>query len=46
MRAILAQAEAEFAVSDLPVSAVLPDILAALSDAPQILLAAPTGAGK
>ncbi|WP_410009440.1 ATP-dependent helicase HrpB [Pantoea agglomerans] len=46
MRAILAQAEAEFAVSDLPVSAVLPDILAALSDASQILLAAPTGAGK
>ncbi|UZH02450.1 ATP-dependent helicase HrpB [Pantoea anthophila] len=46
MRAILAQAEAEFAVSDLPVSAVLPDILAALSHAPQILLAAPTGAGK
>lgn len=46
MRAILAQAEAEFAVSDLPVSAVLPDILAALRDASQILLAAPTGAGK
>lgn len=46
MRAILAQAEAEFAVSDLPVSEVLPDILAALSDASQILLAAPTGAGK
>ncbi len=46
MRAILAQAEAEFAVSDLPVSAVLPDILAALSGASQILLAAPTGAGK
>ena len=46
MRAILAQAEAEFAVSDLPVSAVLPDILAALSRASQILLAAPTGAGK
>ena len=33
-------------MSDLPVSAVLPDILAALSDASQILLAAPTGAGK
>lgn len=46
MRAILAQAEAEFAVSDLPVSAVLPDLLAALKDAAQILLAAPTGAGK
>jgi len=46
MRAILAQAEAEFAVSDLPVSAVLPDILAALRDASQVLLAAPTGAGK
>lgn len=46
MRAILAQAEAEFVVSDLPVSAVLSDILAALSRASQILLAAPTGAGK
>lgn len=46
MRAILAQAESEFAVSDLPVSAVLPDILAALNTASQILLAAPTGAGK
>ncbi|THB84132.1 ATP-dependent helicase HrpB [Pantoea allii] len=33
-------------MSDLPVSAVLPDILAALRDASQILLAAPTGAGK
>ncbi|MDL4914177.1 MAG: ATP-dependent helicase HrpB [Enterobacterales bacterium endosymbiont of Blomia tropicalis] len=46
MRAILAQAEQEFAVSDLPVSAVLPDILAALESASQTLLAAPTGAGK
>lgn len=46
MRVILAQAEAEFAVSDLPVSAVLPDLLAALKEASQILLAAPTGAGK
>lgn len=46
MRAILTQAEREFAVSDLPVSAVLPDLLQALDAAPQILLAAPTGAGK
>ena len=46
MRAILTQAEREFAVSDLPVSAVLPDLLEALDAAPQILLAAPTGAGK
>jgi len=46
MRAILTQAEREFAVSDLPVSAVLPDLLLALDVAPQILLAAPTGAGK
>lgn len=46
MRAILTQAEREFAVSDLPVSAVLPDLLQALDTAPQILLAAPTGAGK
>lgn len=33
-------------MSDLPVSAVLPDLLAALESASQILLAAPTGAGK
>jgi len=33
-------------VSLLPVSAVLPELLAALRDAPQVLLAAPTGAGK
>ncbi|WP_193390083.1 DEAD/DEAH box helicase, partial [Pantoea vagans] len=33
-------------MSDLPVSAVLPDLLEALDAAPQILLAAPTGAGK
>ena len=33
-------------MSDLPVSAVLPEVLAALKQAPQVLLAAPTGAGK
>ncbi|MDJ0088976.1 ATP-dependent helicase HrpB [Pantoea allii] len=33
-------------MSDLPVSAVLPDLLSALNDASNILLAAPTGAGK
>ncbi|MEI2266386.1 ATP-dependent helicase HrpB [Erwinia sp. CGal63] len=33
-------------MSLLPVSAVLPELLAALRDAPQVLLAAPTGAGK
>lgn len=33
-------------MSSLPVSAILPDLLAALRDAPQVLLAAPTGAGK
>ncbi|HBV38415.1 MAG TPA: hypothetical protein DEF05_01650, partial [Erwinia sp.] len=33
-------------VSSLPVSAVLPELLVALRDAPQVLLAAPTGAGK
>ncbi|WP_380181937.1 ATP-dependent helicase HrpB [Kalamiella sp. sgz302252] len=33
-------------MSSLPVSAVLPELLAALRDAPQVLLAAPTGAGK
>ena len=35
-----------FPVSELPVSAVLPELLAALQQAPQVLLAAPTGAGK
>ncbi|QHM69856.1 ATP-dependent helicase HrpB [Mixta intestinalis] len=33
-------------MSELPVSAVLPEVLAALQQAPQVLLAAPTGAGK
>jgi len=33
-------------VSSLPVSAVLPELLAALQSSPQVLLAAPTGAGK
>jgi len=33
-------------VSSLPVAAVLPDILSALRTAPQVLLSAPTGAGK
>jgi ATP-dependent helicase HrpB len=33
-------------VSSLPVAAVLPDILAALRSSPQVLLSAPTGAGK
>ena len=33
-------------VSSLPVAAVLPELLAALKTAPQILLNAPTGAGK
>jgi len=33
-------------VTFLPVAAVLPELLAALSDAPQVLLNAPTGAGK
>jgi len=33
-------------VSSLPVAAVLPDILSALRAAPQVLLSAPTGAGK
>lgn len=46
MRAILAQAEWELSVSELPVSAVLPELLAALKQSPQVLLAAPTGAGK
>jgi ATP-dependent helicase HrpB len=33
-------------VSSLPVAAVLPEILNALQNAPQVLLSAPTGAGK
>lgn len=33
-------------MTSLPVAAVLPELLAALSDAPQVLLNAPTGAGK
>lgn len=33
-------------MSSLPVAAVLPDILAALQSASQVLLSAPTGAGK
>jgi len=33
-------------VSSLPVAAVLPEILSALRAAPQVLLSAPTGAGK
>ncbi len=46
MRAILAQAEQEKGVSELPVSEVLPALLTALESSPQVLLAAPTGAGK
>ena len=33
-------------VSSLPVAAVLPELLTALDCAPQVLLSAPTGAGK
>ncbi|EMD6621561.1 TPA: ATP-dependent helicase HrpB [Escherichia coli] len=33
-------------MSSLPVAAVLPELLAALDGAPQVLLSAPTGAGK
>ncbi len=33
-------------MSSLPVAAVLPELLTALDGAPQILLSAPTGAGK
>ena len=36
----------ELFVTSLPVAAVLPDLLAALRYAPQVLLNAPTGAGK
>lgn len=46
MRAILTQAQWELSLSELPVSEVLPELLAALTRAPQVLLAAPTGAGK
>ena len=46
MRAILAQAFGELSLSELPVSEVLPALLAALAQSPQVLLAAPTGAGK
>ncbi|MDF7630948.1 ATP-dependent helicase HrpB [Erwiniaceae bacterium L1_55_4] len=46
MRAMLAQAEWELSVSELPVSEVLPALLDALSKSSQVLLAAPTGAGK
>ena len=45
MRAILAQ-ERELSLSELPVSEVLPALLRALAQSPQVLLAAPTGAGK
>ena len=46
IRAILTQADVEFALSELPVSAVLPELLSALQSSQQVLLAAPTGAGK
>jgi len=36
----------ELSVSSLPVAAVLPRLLDALQSAPQVLLSAPTGAGK
>nr|WP_257625991.1 ATP-dependent helicase HrpB [Enterobacter roggenkampii] len=36
----------ELLVSSLPVAVVLPDLLAALRHSPQVLLNAPTGAGK
>ena len=36
----------ELVVSSLPVAAVLPELLDALHHAPQVLLTAPTGAGK
>nr|WP_272593408.1 ATP-dependent helicase HrpB [Enterobacter bugandensis] len=36
----------ELLVSSLPVAVVLPELLAALQHAPQVLLNAPTGAGK
>ncbi|MHC2596804.1 ATP-dependent helicase HrpB [Pantoea sp. y20] len=46
MRAILAQAFWELSLSELPVSEVLTALLDALAQSPQVLLAAPTGAGK
>ena len=46
IRAILTQADVEFGLSELPVSAVLPELLSALQSSSQVLLAAPTGAGK
>lgn len=46
IRAILTQAHVEFDLSELPVSAVLPALLAALASSSQVMLAAPTGAGK
>ncbi|WP_455845400.1 ATP-dependent helicase HrpB [Pantoea agglomerans] len=46
MRAILAQAFWELSLSELPVSEVLHALLDALAQSPQVLLAAPTGAGK
>ncbi|WP_312837174.1 DEAD/DEAH box helicase, partial [Pantoea sp.] len=46
IRAILTQVDVEFGLSELPVSAVLPELLAALASSSQVLLAAPTGAGK
>ena len=36
----------ELFVTSLPVAAVLPELLAALDRSPQVLLSAPTGAGK
>mgnify|MGYP002143587253 CR=1 FL=1 len=33
-------------MSQLPVAAILPELLSALQQAPQVLLTAPTGAGK
>nr|WP_139155849.1 ATP-dependent helicase HrpB [Citrobacter farmeri] len=36
----------ELFVTSLPVAAVLPELLTALDSAPQVLLSAPTGAGK
>ncbi|WP_336513487.1 hypothetical protein, partial [Salmonella enterica] len=33
-------------MTSLPVAAVLPELLTALKTAPQVLLSAPTGAGK
>jgi ATP-dependent helicase HrpB len=44
--ALLIVISLEPCVSSLPVAAVLPDLLNALHHAPQVLLIAPTGAGK